>query len=208
VLWRLVQAVLDPEGNGTDLKGGAARIGYLISAILHGALTFEAVRLLIRSAGAGQGREPTDWTAAVMAQPLGRWVIALVGAGVVTFGAYELYRAATAKLSKHLDLSAVEMRNRRKIIYLGRAGLAARGIVFGIAGWFLVRASFQVDAQEVQGLAGALQTLEEQPYGRWILSTVASGLIAYGLFLLVKAKYRRIRTAGELSKHAPPGHAG
>jgi hypothetical protein len=55
VLWRLVQALLDPEGKGTDLKGGTARAGYLISAILHGALTLEAVRLLTRRAGGRAG---------------------------------------------------------------------------------------------------------------------------------------------------------
>jgi hypothetical protein len=129
-----------------------------------------------------------------MAQPLGRWVVAVVGVGTVAFGLYELYRAAGSEAAKHLDLSGVEPRNRRRIVFLGRAGLAARGIVFGIAGWFLLRASYQVDADEVRGLGGALRALEEQPHGRWILGTVAFGLAAYGLFLFLKAKYRRIRS--------------
>ena len=76
----------------------------------------------------------------------------------------------------------------------GRFGIAARGIVFGIVGAFLIRAALQYDPQEARGLGGALQTLAKQPLGPWLLGAVALGLVAFGLFMLSVARYRRIPT--------------
>lgn len=194
VLWRLVQAVLDPEHKGAGAKGIAVRLGYLLSALIHAGLTAEAVRLLAGS-GRGGGREPEDWTAAVMAQPMGRWAVAAAGAGIIAFGLFELYRAVAVDLTRRLDLSGVSADARRRIVYLGRAGLAARGVVFGIIGWFVVQAALHSASREVQGLAEALRTVREQAHGRWLLGGVALGLAAYGAFLVVKARYRRIRPA-------------
>lgn len=194
VLWRLVQALLDPEHKGTGAKGVAVRTGYLLSALVHAGLTVEAVRLLLGSSRGG-GREPEDWTAAVLAQPMGWWLVAAAGAGIIAFGLFELYRAAAVELSKRLDLGGVSADTRRRIVYLGRAGLAARGIVFGIIGWFVVQAALHSASREVQGLGEALRTVREQSHGRWLLGGVALGLAAYGAFLLVKARYRRIRPA-------------
>lgn len=195
VLWRLVQAFGDPEKKGTSAKGLARRAGYLISALLHAGLALEAVRLLRGSSrGGGGGEQSTDhWTAVAMAQPAGRWIVGAVGAGVVLFGLYELYRAFAADLASRLDLSRLGPDARRRVVRFGRFGRAARGVVFGIIGWFLVRAALEYDASEARGFASALRTLEEQAYGSYLLGAVALGLIAFGLFELAEARYRVIR---------------
>ena len=76
----------------------------------------------------------------------------------------------------------------------GRLGIAARGIVFGVVGTFLIRAALEYDPQEARGLGGALQTLAQQPFGPWLLGAVALGLVAYGLFMLSVSRYRHIET--------------
>jgi hypothetical protein len=73
--------------------------------------------------------------------------------------------------------------------------MAARGIVFGVVGSFVVRAALNHDSSQARGLGGALDSLHQQAYGRWLLGLVATGLIAYGLFELVLARYRRIRVS-------------
>lgn len=75
---------------------------------------------------------------------------------------------------------------------LGRLGLAARGVIFGIIGVFLIQAALQSNPNKAQGLDGALQELARQPFGAWILGTVATGLVAYGIYMLAQARYRRI----------------
>jgi hypothetical protein len=79
---------------------------------------------------------------------------------------------------------------------VGRFGLCARGVTFLVVGYFLVRAAVNVNAREARDIAGALRTLQQQPYGAWLLGVVALGLIAYGLLSFVDARYRRIVAPG------------
>jgi hypothetical protein len=64
--------------------------------------------------------------------------------------------------------------------------------VFCIIGAFLISAAVHSDAQQARGLDGALEWLAQQAYGPWLLGVAAAGLGAYGLFMLVEAKYRRL----------------
>jgi hypothetical protein len=197
VLWRLVQAFLDPEGKGTRAKGLARRAGYLTSAFLHSGLALEAVRLARGSSGGAGGTADATadhWTAVAMSQPAGRWIIAAVGAGTILFAFSQFYRAYSASFRKKLDLSRLGPDAEKRVVLVGRLGLAARGVVFGIIGWFLVRAALQTDAEEAQGFETALQTIQEQGYGQYLLAAVGVGLFAYGIFEFAEARYRVIRT--------------
>ena len=74
----------------------------------------------------------------------------------------------------------------------GRLGYAARGVVSGVIGAFLVQAAVQTDPDKALGLGGALRTLARQPFGPYLLGAVAAGLMAYGAFMFVMARYRKI----------------
>jgi Domain of Unknown Function (DUF1206) len=80
------------------------------------------------------------------------------------------------------------------LIDIGRFGLAARGIVFCIIGSFLIQAAQQYDPSEVRGLGEALDILQQQPYGAWVLGIVACGLIAYGIYMIIQGRYRHLNT--------------
>ena len=196
VLWRLVAALFDAERKGGELKGIAVRVGYLGSAILYGSLALECVRMLRGwgSEGSGEGdRQADHWTAVAMAQPLGRWIVAAGGAGIILFGLYQLYRGVAGDLRKRLNLSGVQPDAGKNLIRLGRIGHVARGFVFGLMGWFLLMAALRFDPEEAKDLASALQALRAQSHGPWLLGAVALGLIAWGLWQLANARYRRIR---------------
>jgi hypothetical protein len=113
-----------------------------------------------------------------------------------------LYEAYKAKFQDTLRLNQMSPAEKKWAKRLGQFGIAARGVVFGVIGLFLMQAARQSDASEARGLGGALAALAAQPYGSWILGLVALGLIAYSLYSLVEAKYRRI---AEPSPH-PPSH--
>jgi hypothetical protein len=195
-LWKLVQAVQDPEHKGTDAKGNAARAGYGISGLIHAGLVLEAGRLALGS-GMGDGSESgaDSRTAMLMEQPFGRWLVGLVGLGILAFGLYELYRAYKADLAKKMHLLGLDSDTRQWVIRSGRLGYAARGLVFGIIGYFLIGAALHYNPQEARGLGGALHALQGEWYGPYLLGVVAVGLIAYGIFALVKSRFRRIRAA-------------
>ena len=76
----------------------------------------------------------------------------------------------------------------------GKFGYAARGVIFCVIGFFLIQAARQSDASAARGLGEALEGLEQQPYGSWILGTVAVGLVAYGIYMIIQARYRHLVT--------------
>ncbi len=188
--WRLIQGIRDPENEGTDAKGLVKRFDHVINGLFHAALASSAGQLVLGSGGGGGS--PDDWTARLMAQPLGRWVVVAVGVVFVGAGLYQFYEVYRAAFRDELKLGEMGDRERTWATRSGRLGYAARGVVFGVIGVLLVQAALQTDPDEARGLGGALQTLARQPFGPYILGAVALGLVAYGVFMFVMACYRRI----------------
>ena len=193
-VWRLISAVTDAERKGSEAKGIAQRVGMAVRALAYAALGVEALRL-VTGAGSSGRQGAQHWTARLLDMPMGRTLVLLAGAGVIAYGIYQLYRAYAAKLSKQLDLSPLTPDVSTWVVRLSRFGIGARGVVFTIIGWFLIRAGMERDASEAGGLGEALAALERQAYGPWLLGTVALGLIAYAVYELVNARYRRISVA-------------
>lgn len=191
-LWRFVQAVLDPENKGSDPKGLAKRGMMLASGIGYSGLALLAARIASGAGGSqGQGGDQA-MTASVMDKPFGRWLVILAGIAVIVSGFYQLYEAWTDRFRRHLKLQEMDHSEERLATHTGRLGLASRGIVFLLMGWFLIQAGLRHDPSQASGLAGALETLAAQPYGPWLLGIVAFGLIAYGAYSFLQARYRKI----------------
>ena len=128
----------------------------------------------------------------MLSQPLGAWLVGLVGAAVIANGLLQLYRAYSAKFREKLRTDEMNADQISWVTKLGRAGYAARGVAFGLIGLFLIQAAQHREPGEVRGLDGALAALAEQPFGPELLALVAAGLAAYGIFALVEARYRRM----------------
>lgn len=194
VLWCLIKAAADTEAKGSDLKGIAVRLFYVGVAISYGSLAYAAFKVVTNTGSSGKSSDTNaqDWTAELLKQPFGMFLVIIAGLVGLGVAGYQFYRAYSAKFKKHLELSQIDVRMRNWVIGLGRFGLAARGIVFGIIGIFLIIAALKQDAGQAKGLGGALQEVAQQPYGQILLGLVGAGLIAYGLFSLAEARYRRM----------------
>jgi hypothetical protein len=127
-----------------------------------------------------------------MEWPLGRWIVAAVGVGILGAGAFNLWRGVTGSFRKKLKLREMSELEEKTFRLVGGVGHVARGVVFGLIGFFLVRAAWQYDPKEAVGLDGALAEVLRQDYGDTLLGLVAGGLIAYGLYCFVEARYREV----------------
>jgi len=198
-LWRFVQAGLDPERkrDDGDLKRIGLRIAYAISGVVYVGLAFTAIQL-VRGAERGRGgggNASQDWTARILSQPFGRWLIGIVGLIIIGVGIFQIYKGYTAKFREKLKLNEMSSTEQTWATRSGKFGFPARGVVFGVIGIFLVQAALKYDPSKAQGLEGALDALARQPFGWIILAVVALGLAAYGIFMLVQARYRHIVTS-------------
>jgi len=191
VLLRLVQALLDPEQKGSDAKGIVTRSGYLMSGLVYASLAWTALRLASATGGTG-GNQTQSWVARLLALPLGRWLIGIAGLIVIGGGLYQLYKAYSTDFSEHFRWNEMNATERTWTVRLGRLGLAARGIVQGLIGFFLIQAALLFDPSKARDAGGALQSLAQPPFGLWAVGTVAVGLAAYGVYMLAAARYSRI----------------
>jgi hypothetical protein len=101
-----------------------------------------------------------------------------------------------------LDLTDLNLQQRTWAIRISRLGIVARGVVFIIIGFFFIQAARQYNPNQAMGLDGALQTLAQQPHGKLLLGLVAFGLLAYGIYQGIQAKYRRFPNFNPASKYS------
>lgn len=192
--WRVVEAVTDPDRRGRDLKGILLRASFAARGIIHAALGITGIRIAVGSHGEDQNRQQIEeWTAKLLELPAGGWIVWAVAASIGGYGLYQLYRAFAAKLSKQLNLGRLSAEVGRWVIGVSRFGIAARGVVFLAISILLGRAATQRDPTEAGGIADSLRSLAA--LGRGPLAGIAFGLVAYGVYELLNARYRRIRSA-------------
>jgi hypothetical protein len=190
--WRFVQGIADTEHDGKGLRALMKRGGAIVSGIIHLGLAVFAVRILI-GARADNGNEAAGWTAWLMQQPFGVWLVMIVGLIAIGAGVYQFYFGLQERFRQHLRVTQMSSRELKWAERTGKFGYMARGIVFAVIGFLLIVAASQHDPNEAQGLDGALDTVARQPYGPILLGAVAIGLAAYGLYMFVEARYRNLR---------------
>jgi hypothetical protein len=188
-IWRLLHALL---GHGPERSdSGFDRVAALGSGIAYGAMCAVAVKILLGSGGASSGH-PSKATAGVLGWPGGTWLVGIAGAILIGIALYQLYRGLAQDFLK--DAKTEKMSDAVKKWYkaLAICGHVARAVVFGLIGVFLIKAAVNFNPSKAVGPDGALAKLAHQSYGSALLGIVAAGLVAFALYSLADARYRRI----------------
>jgi hypothetical protein len=194
-LWRLTEALANPEGIAGDAKGILKRAGYALSGGVHLFLAWTAVRLALRPESGSTNLSPTDetardWTAWLLDQPFGQVLVGIV-ALCFLFGAFK--QAREAWRGDFVEDLRGDAPTPGFVCTMGRIGYGARALVFAILAGFFALAAWRSNAGEAGGFADALGTLRAQPGGSWLLVVTGIGLALFGLYGFVEARYRRLR---------------
>lgn len=191
-LWRVLDAIRDPDQHGTSVKGLVTRIGNGVRAVIYGGLGIEAFRLFQGMSGS-RPREAQMWAARIMDVPFGAWVVGLGGLIVAVYGVSEIISGFKGGYSRTLDLSPIPAHLRRATDTISRFGIGARGVIITVLGSFLVRAALQQDPTEAHGTRDSILELVDAVNGVWILAFVGAGLLAYACDQAIHAVCRRIK---------------
>lgn len=187
------RGAFDPEAEARQAWGFAKRAWWLMVGLLHTSLGIFAIGLLVGASAGSDGDDAQSLTAKLLGwTPAGPWIVAAIGFGLLIGSGYELWCAWSAKLDEQLDLSRLRGETRRWVVHLGRVGIAARGIVGAVTGVFLVLAAVTSNATEAKGFGESLGALRAMPLGGASFAGVALGLLAFGGYQLVEARYRRV----------------
>lgn len=190
-VWRVLDAVRDPDHHGTDFKGIVTRVGNLVRALIYGGLGLEAFQLF-RGLGGSTGREAQMWTSRLLDVPMGVVLLTVLGAIVAVYGVSEILASFKGGYSRTLDISAIPAHLRRTAEGISRFGIGARGVIIIVLGVFLVRAALRHDPSEARGQRGSILELTEIADGTWILAFVGAGMLAYAVDQAIHAWCRRI----------------
>jgi hypothetical protein len=191
--WRITSGFVDPERAGHDTKGLALRASYFIRGVIHLVLGYSAIRLAMNGA-TSSGDRSKQAAGAAMHAPGGIWIVWAAAICFGGFGLYQLYRGATAKLSKQLAEGEMRSEVGPWVIAVSRFGIAARGLVFVAIGWLLSRAATNHNPANAGGIDDALDSLAG--LGPLPYTAIGVGLVAYGVYQLLNARYRRIVASG------------
>jgi hypothetical protein len=189
-VWRFALAIFDRGGEGDDAKGLGKRAIEFGGGCIYAALAVSAVSILVGGGGGGGGGHKQ--AAGILGWPGGRFVVGAIGVGFVIAGLVQLYGAFKDKFMDEMDMSKLGPKEREVLERIGEVGWIARAVVFGLIGWFLVKAAVEYDSNDAVGLGGALAKLAQQPYGPWLLGFTAAGLIAFAVFCFAKARYGQV----------------
>ncbi len=181
-IWRLADAALDIERHGTERAGVMERVGAGISGAIHLFLAWQAIQLMRGAALSGDGAQAGARTAL---QLPGGWALILVAAALLALvGVVQLAKAVKGSFLRYLDPAVAR---HGWVQWSGRAGYAARGVVFLVSSYLLARAGIEERAGVAGGMARVLAWLTH-PFDL----VIGAGLLAFALFSLVEARYRRL----------------
>lgn len=182
-LFRFASTIFDIENNGSDKKGWAKRIGHAGSAIGHLALAYSAYQFA--SSGTASGGGAQEAASGVLSVEFGGIVLGLLGLAFLGTAFFQAKKGLTGEFMHRISGQAPSATR-----WLGGVGYAARGVVYAIIGWSLINAGFlSGGSDQVKTLGDAVASLA----GEGIVFTLtALGLLLFGLFSLVLARYRII----------------
>ncbi len=192
--WRLVSAATDAERKGDTPTGLGLRLGSAARGLAYGGLALWTLRYLF-SDDPDHSDHAHTITDQVLEFPGGRWVVIAVGLGFLGYAIYQIYRALSEKFLDHLSLAGCEPETQAGVCAVGKFGIIARAVVFGMIGILIVTAGWTYDPAKAGGIRDSLYAIARQPTGEILLKIVALGLMAFGVFQIATARFRIMRTS-------------
>jgi hypothetical protein len=175
-LWQATEAIA--WGEAADrAKAAAKAVTYAVLAATTGSVV---------TSGSGGGSSGGA-TSGLMTSGIGRVLVGLVGVGVVAVAGYHVVKGWKEKFLEDLGSSPAPW-----VRTAGRIGYIGKGAALAVVGVLLVVAAVQADPEKAEGLDAALHTLAGLPFGAVLLTLVALGFAAYGVYAFGRARHAKV----------------
>ncbi len=188
-LWQASTAIWGHR-NRDGAQRTRKRVTSAARVVVYAALAYSAASVA-RGAGSSSSQSQRQATAGVLDWPGGRVIVLVAGLLIIGVGLAHIAKALKQSFLDDLDTSSMSVKARKTVARLGSGGYLAKGVALGVVGGLLTYATATYDRQRT-GLDGAMQTIAEQPFGKFLLTAVAAGFVAFGLFAFIQSRYRRM----------------
>lgn len=185
-LWRFAEAAV---GAAREAGKPAPRLQSLFSAVTY-ALFAGTAFVVFAGRHQSQAAQSRTLSARLMTHTAGRLLVAAIGILVLVVGVVLIVQGVQRRFERYLRVTKMSETTRRIVVPLGVVGSIARGALFALVGALIIEAAVRFKPNDASGIDAAIRTLAEQPFGRALLAVTALGLLAFGVYGLVEARWR------------------
>ena len=179
----------DETGSGDDKKKAAGKVVKSVSkAVVYVVLAVTAIKFATGGGKSSSGQQQST-VAGVFSWPAGRFLVGIAALVVIGIGVYHVRKGVTKSFLKEIDTAQASAGQRRVIERLGQVGYPAKGVALALVGGLLGWAAITFDPKKASGLDGAMRTLLNAPFGKVLLTLVALGIAAFGVFCFFRARF-------------------
>ncbi|GGL36183.1 DUF1206 domain-containing protein [Phycicoccus endophyticus] len=179
-LWSLTEGVI-----GRSEVADRAKL--LARGILYGFFAWSTIKVAALGGTGNSERQTDDVTQRLMSSPAGQVLVGIVGLVVLGVAVHHVVKGWRAGF-----LEDLREHPGRWAVRAGRFGYVAKGLALAVVGVFFLVAAWTQDPQDAKGLDGALKTLKDMTAGPLVLTVVALGIAAYGVYSFARARYARL----------------
>ena len=174
---------------GRQKKKALQNIGKSVAkAVVYAVLAITAIKFAVGS-GKSSAQQQQEGTAGVFGWPGGRFLVGIAAVILLCVGVVHIVKGVKKTFLKQIDLADAPPKTTRLITRVGQVGFPAKGIALAVVGGLLGYAAITFDPSKARGLDGAMRTILDAPFGEVLLTLVAVGIVAFGVFLFARARY-------------------
>lgn len=189
-LWRFAETLYGQAGPGGQAT--SKRLASLVLAVVYGVTCGVVVNFILGVGRTSSDTESKSFTARVLAHSGGQVLVAGIGVAAAAVGIGVGIYGLRRMFARYLRTAQMSAATSKVVEGLGVAGYLTRGVVFCIAGGFLIDAAVSFDPQKAQGLDGSLRKTAATPLGPWLLFAIALGLLIFGVYSWCEARWRMV----------------
>ncbi len=189
-LWQAGEAIVghrDREG----FEALRLRVANGGKALLHAVMGATALSISL-GFGASDEQSRKDAISGVMAWPGGTVIVVVAVLITLGIGVAGVTRGVTMSFREQLDTSSMSNGARIGLERVGQVGFVVKGVVLCVVGGLVGYAALTFDEEQASGLNDAVYAILAQPFGRFLLTALALGFAAFGLFTIGSTRYRRM----------------
>jgi hypothetical protein len=190
-VWRFLQCFFNTSHKDDDAKGYGKRASYLFSGLTYLFVTLLAGKMLLGNGGSG-GNSRQELVQQLLSKPGGQYMVGIAALILAGIGVYQIIYGYSEKYKKHINRQELDADASRALLRAGKVGYIARGIVWLVIAFLFLKAALHANAREAGDTSSAFQFIQHGPYGTYLLSGLAFGLICYGVMNFIRAAYERL----------------
>ena len=193
-IWQGIEAIWGHRDRPAGVKRIRKQLGSAGRAVSYAVIAIAAISAAMGSSGSGNSSEES-LSARLMSNTLGRLLVIAIGITIIVLGVRLIRRGVKKKFTE--DLAGGVSSN---VVRLGQVGYIVKGIAYAIVGGLFGWAGITYDAEKAGGLDDALRTVHDAPLGAVLLTLMALGLIAFGVYCFFWARHPKVST--DTTQHA------